>query len=158
MLYFSVTRFRVKLGIIRNSEFQVYNNSSVNNYNKSETLESAVTLLSGLEDHIDKEKKVIEQIQGTGVYKTSKFRIFKNFEPGEGRMSEQSETFEKIAEGVNALFDRMKCDRSLVTRSLGKSTTVDAENILDFLLCVENQSNFLIRVYLASQEDAGKVQ
>ena len=70
---------------------------------------------------------------------------------------EQSETFEKIADGVNALFDRMKCDRSLVTRSLGKSTEVDAENILDFLLCVENQSNFLIRVYLASQEDAGKV-
>ena len=58
--------------------------------------------------------------------------------------SEQGESFEKIANGVTALFDRMKCDRSLVTRSLGKSLDVDTENTLDFLLCVENQPNFRI--------------
>ena len=94
-----------------------------------------VTSLTGLQSRIEKEKNIIEQIKE--------------------RMTAQGETFDTIAEGIEALFSRMECDRGLVTRSLGKSSEVNGENILDFLLAIENQSNFLIRVYLSSKEDAG---
>ena len=96
---------------------------------------SVVSSLTGLQAKIKKETSLIEQIKE--------------------RMTAQGETFDTIAEGIEALFSRMECDRGLVTRSLGKSSEVNGENILDFLLAIENQSNFLIRVYLNSKEDAG---
>ena len=66
--------------------------------------------------------------------------------------------FDTISSGIDALFERMGCDRESVTRRLGNSSKVDTENILDFLLKIENQSNVLIRVFLTSQQDTIEVR
>ena len=68
------------------------------------------------------------------------------------------EMFDTIASGIDALFERMGCDRDSVTKRLGNSSKVDTENILDFLLRIENQSNVLIRVFLTSQQDTIEVK
>ena len=65
--------------------------------------------------------------------------------------------FETISSGIDALFDRMGCDRESITKRLGNSSKVDNENILDFLLKIENQSNVLIRIFLTSQQDTIEV-
>lgn len=67
------------------------------------------------------------------------------------------EMFDTISSGIDALFERMGCDRQSVTKRLGNSSTVDTENILDFLLKIENQSNVLIRIFLTSQQDTIEV-
>ena len=69
-----------------------------------------------------------------------------------------SEMFETISSGIDALFDRMGCDRESITKRLGNSSKVDNENILDFLLKIENQSNVLIRIFLTSQQDTIEVR
>ena len=66
--------------------------------------------------------------------------------------------FETISSGIDALFDRMGCDRESITKRLGNSSKVDNENILDFLLKIENQSNVLIRIFLTSQQDTIEVR
>ena len=66
--------------------------------------------------------------------------------------------FDTISSGIDALFERMGCDRESVTKRLGNSSKVDNENILDFLLKIENQSNVLIRVFLTSQQDTIEVR
>ena len=68
------------------------------------------------------------------------------------------EMFDTISSGIDALFERMGCDRESVTKRLGNSSKVDTENILDFLLKIENQSNVLIRVFLTSQQDTIEVR
>lgn len=101
--------------------------------NRLDAETNSVTSLTGCQARIEKERAQIDHIQT--------------------RIGQQGETFDTIAEGIDALFNRMECDRTIVTRSLGKSTSVDGDNILDFLLAIENQSNFLIRVYMASRDE-----
>ena len=66
--------------------------------------------------------------------------------------------FETISSGIDALFDRMGCDRESITKRLGNSSKDDNENILDFLLKIENHSNVLIRIFLTSQQDTIEVR
>ena len=64
---------------------------------------------------------------------------------------EQAATFATMCEGIEQIFNRIGCDRAVVTKSLGDHDSVNPHNVLDHLAAVERQANRLLNEYVRSQ-------
>ncbi|XP_035518168.1 coiled-coil domain-containing protein 114 [Morone saxatilis] len=57
-----------------------------------------------------------------------------------------SKTLEEIKTGVNSIFSKMECDRSVIEDALGSSTGISDNNIMSYLGLVEQKTNEMLTI------------
>ncbi|XP_032369378.1 coiled-coil domain-containing protein 114 isoform X2 [Etheostoma spectabile] len=64
----------------------------------------------------------------------------------ENQASIMSKILDEIKKGVNSIFSKMECDRSVIEDLLGSSTGISENNIMSYLGLVEQKTNELLTV------------
>ncbi|XP_068567821.1 coiled-coil domain-containing protein 114 [Cebidichthys violaceus] len=111
-----------------------------------------------LRDHINKTQAEIQQFRVAGLQQEQDHRsLLRDIDEQQKKSESQAEDYEnqasiiskildEIKTGVNSIFSKMGCDRSVMEDLLGSSTGISENNIMSYLGLVEQKTNELLTI------------
>uniref|UniRef100_A0A8C9XZ71 Outer dynein arm docking complex subunit 1 n=1 Tax=Sander lucioperca TaxID=283035 RepID=A0A8C9XZ71_SANLU len=111
-----------------------------------------------LRDHISQIQAETEQFRVAGLQQEQDHRsLLRDIDEQQKETQSQAEDYEnqasimskildEIKTGVNSIFSKMECDRSVIEDLLGSSTGISENNIMSYLGLVEQKTNELLTV------------
>ncbi|XP_075967209.1 coiled-coil domain-containing protein 114 [Anarhichas minor] len=111
-----------------------------------------------LRDQISKTRAEIQQFRVAGLQQEQDHRsLLKDIDEQQKESESQAEDYEnqasiiskildEIKTGVNSIFSKMDCDRSVMEDLLGSSTGISENNIMSYLGLVEQKTNELLTI------------
>ncbi|XP_031708682.1 coiled-coil domain-containing protein 114 isoform X1 [Anarrhichthys ocellatus] len=111
-----------------------------------------------LRDQISKTQAEIQQFRVAGLQQEQDHRsLLKDIDEQQKESESQAEDYEnqasiiskildEIKTGVNSIFSKMDCDRSVMEDLLGSSTGISENNIMSYLGLVEQKTNELLTI------------
>nr|XP_046239303.1 coiled-coil domain-containing protein 114 isoform X2 [Scatophagus argus] len=119
----------------------------------------------GLSDQISQIQAEIEQFRVSGLQRENDHcSLLRDIDEQQKKTESQAEDYEnqasiiskvldEIKTGVNSIFSKLECDRSVIEDTLGSSTGISENNIMSFLGLVEQKTNELltIQAFLSSK-------
>ncbi|XP_034724976.1 coiled-coil domain-containing protein 114 isoform X2 [Etheostoma cragini] len=114
--------------------------------------------VEALTDHISQIQAETEQFRVAGLQQEQDHRsLLRDIDEQQKEIESQAEDYEnqasimskildEIKSGVNSIFSKMECDRSVIEDLLGSSTGISENNIMSYLGLVEQKTNELLTV------------
>ncbi|KAI3369946.1 hypothetical protein L3Q82_024753, partial [Scortum barcoo] len=111
-----------------------------------------------LRDQISQTQTEIEQFQAAGLQQEKDHHsLLSDIEEQQKETKSQAEDYDnqasiiskildEVKTGVNSIFSKMECDRSVIEDALGSSTGITENNIMSYLGLVEQKTNELLTI------------